>query len=209
MGNPVDERGDLGVAFGVERVDGAQVADRPHLRGGSLAAAQRDAAELDDEARDLDAEGREQLPGQAAGRHAGSRLAGAGPFEHGPHAAEMLDGAGEIGMAGAGPLDVFELLELGVAVDHLHRQRAAERDAPPETGEKRDGVGFDPLPAAATMAALAADELGVDRSDVDLQAGGKPVDQCDKRGAVRFSGGPVTKHGGVAGEAGDEAVPRF
>ena len=73
------------------------------------------------------------MAGKTASGNAGGGLAGAGPFEDGADTAEVLDRAGEIGMAGAGPIDLLETLDFGVLVDHLERQRATERDAVPET----------------------------------------------------------------------------
>ena len=98
-------------------------------------------------------------------------------------------------MAGPRPRQIVEPLELVVAVDDLQRDRAAERDAVPDAGENVDRVGFDPLPAAAAVAALPPPQLDVDRLDVDGHAGRKAVDQRDQRFAVRFAGGPVAEHG--------------
>ena len=87
-------------------------------------------------------------------------------------------------MAGPGPIDIVELFELRVFVDHLQRERAAERDAPPQPRQKRDGVRLDPLPAAAAIASLTAHELGIDLRHIDCQSGGKAVDEGDKGRAV-------------------------
>jgi hypothetical protein len=134
--------------------------------------------------RDVDAEHGEQLTGQAAGCDTGRGLTGAGPLENGPHSTHVLDRAGEVGVAGTGPVDVVEFLEFGVLVDHLESQRAAERDAAPKPGQEGDGVGFDPLPSAAAIPALATLQLGVDRGYVDRQSGGKPIDQGHECGPV-------------------------
>ena len=99
-------------------------------------------------------------------------------------------------MAGAGALEVVEPFELVVAVENFEDDRAAERDAVPDAGADFDGVGFDALAAAATVAALAALEFDVDRLDVDRDAGGKAVDERDQCFAVGFAGGEVAEHGG-------------
>ena len=108
----------------------------------------------------------------------------------------MLDGTGKVGMAGPRPVNVLEPLELGVFIDDFERQRTAERGAMPEAREKGDSVGLNPLPAAAAIATLPADEFRIDQCLVDGHAGRKPVDEGHESGAVRFSGGPITKHGG-------------
>ena len=69
-----------------------------------------------------------------------------------------------------------------------------------------DRVGFDPLPAAAAVAALAPAQLDVDRGRLDRHAGGKAVDQGQQRLAVRFAGGPIAacvivKHANPCGVA--------
>ena len=134
--DPVDETRHVRITSGEERIDGARITDRAEVGGRPaletiLRAAKHDAAEFPHPARNLDAKHSQQLPGERSGGHASGGLAGAGPLEHSPHAPEVFDAAGQIGMAGAGPLHVVEPLELGVAVDHLERQRAPERDAPP------------------------------------------------------------------------------
>ena len=98
-------------------------------------------------------------------------------------------------MPGPRPRQIVEPLELVVAVDHLQRDRAAERHALPHAGQNVDRVGLDPLPPAAAIAALPPPQLDVDRLDVDRHAGRKAVDQRDERLAVRFASGPVAEHG--------------
>ena len=162
-----------------------------------------DATEFGHPAGHVDAEHGEQLAGEATGGDAGGRLAGAGPFEHGPNAAEVLDGAGQVDMAGPRPIDLLEPFELRILVDDLEGEWAAERHALPEAGEKCDGVGFDPLPSAAAVASLTALQFGVDRVGIDGEAGGKSVDEGDERGAVGFTGGPVAEHDVAAGARGN------
>jgi hypothetical protein len=145
----------------------------------------------------LDAELREQLAGEGPGRHAGRGFAGTRPLEHRADAAQVLDRAGQVGMAGPRPLDLLEPFELGVFVDDLERERAAERDALPETGEERDGIGLDPLSPPAAIAPLPAPQLGVDERDIDGEARGKTVDERHEGGPVRFTGGPIAEHGGI------------
>jgi hypothetical protein len=122
----------------------------------------------------------------------------------------VLHGAGEIDVAGPGPLDLLEPLEFGVLVDHFERQRAPERHALPQAGEEGDGVGLDPLPTPAAVASLAPPQFGVDDRGVDGQAGGKPVHEGHEGGPVRFTGGPVAEHGGTSrGEGGAKNWLRF
>ena len=120
----------------------------------------------------------------------------------------MLHRAGEVDVAGPRPVDVVEPLELRVLVDDLERQRAAERDALPETGEERDRVGFDALATAATVAPLAPAKLAVDRRRVDGEARGEAVDQGHEGGPVRFTGGPVAEHGWGGEERSGRGAPR-
>ena len=70
----------------------------------------------------------------------------------------------------------LELLELGVLVDHLEGERATERRAAPQAGEKRDGVGLDPLPASTGIQArLCREDLLVEIEAIAVVAAGKPV----------------------------------
>ena len=128
------------------------------------------------------------------GRDPRGGLTGAGPFEHRPDPTHVLHGPREVGMARTGTIDIVEPLELGVAVDHLQRQWTAERHTPPQPRQERDGVGLDPLAAAAAIASLPTAEFGVDCRGVDGQPGGKPVHERHEGGAVGFTGSPVTQH---------------
>ena len=56
-------------------------------------------------------------------------------------------------------LEVVEPFELVIFVDDLQRHRAADRASVPDAAEDVDPIGFDPLPAAATVAPLASCEL--------------------------------------------------
>ena len=186
----------LGIAGRIERVDFAGVADASLLGERCRARFDLDAAELDHVAEDRDAELREQLLGQRPGGDADGRLAGAGPLQHAADRAEVLDRAGQVAVAGPRAVQVAEPFELVVVVDDLQRDRAAERGAVPDAGEDVDRVGFDPLPAAAAVAALAAPQFDVDRAGVELHARRKAIDQGQQRFAVRFAGGPVAQgHG--------------
>jgi hypothetical protein len=120
----------------------------------------------------------------------------------------MLDGAGKISVARTRPIDVFETFELGVFIDDLECQRAPKRGAVPEPREKRDGIGLAPLAAAAAVAALTADEFRIDQVLVDGQSGGKPVNEGDECGAVRFSGSPVAQHRSESEGGGRSGVGR-
>ena len=106
----------------------------------------------------------------------------------------MLDRSGEIRMAGPRTIDVLEPLEFCVFVNHLEGERAAERRAPPHAREERHGVGLDPLPAAASVAALPSHEFVIEGCGVDREPRGKPVDEGHERGAMGFTGGPIAEH---------------
>ncbi len=132
LADAVDELRHLRITFGMERIDGACIAEAAKLRQRARPVAEHDTPELRHPAGDLDAEGGEQLAGQRASRDSCRRLAGARPLEDRADTAQMLDRAGQVGVAGTRPIDVLEPLELGVFVDHLERERAAERHAVPE-----------------------------------------------------------------------------
>ena len=76
-----------------------------------------------------------------------------------------------------------------VAIGDEHRDRRAERFAGAHAGEKLDVVLLDLHAAAAAVALLAADELLVDVSGEQWQAGGAALEQRDEGFAVGFSGG--------------------
>ncbi len=91
---------------------------------------------------------------------------------------------------------IVQSIQLTVAIGHFQRDRAAQRHAFPHTTENIDGVCFDPLPAAATITALTPPQLRVDWLKIDRHAGREAIYERDQRFAVRFTGGPVTEHGG-------------
>ena len=109
---------------------------------------------------------REQLLRQRAGRHAHRRLPRTGPLQHAADRAQKLHRAGQIAMPGPRPRQIVEPLQLVVAVDHLQRDRAAQRHALPDAGQNVDRIGLDPLPPAAAVPALPPPQLDVDRLDV-------------------------------------------
>ena len=97
-----------------------------------------DAAQLDDIAKGRDAELREQLLGQRAGRHADRRFAGAGPFEHAADRAQIFDRAGQIAVPGPRAFEIAQPFELVVLVDDFQGDRAAQRRAVPDAAEDVD-----------------------------------------------------------------------
>ena len=194
---------DRRVAVEIEAVDFALVANFAELVEWCFDGIDALAADFDDVAEGGDAELGEQLFGERAGGDADGRFAGTGAFEDAADRAEEFHRAGKVAVAGARAREVVEALEFVVAVGDFEHDRAAEGDAAPDAGEDVDGVGFDPLPAAAAVAALAALELDVDRLDVDGDAGGEAVDQGDQCFAVRFAGGEVAEHGGRRIRIGD------
>ena len=151
----------------MERIDGTRIAERAQFVERARTVAEPDVAQLRYPAGDVDTEHGEELSGEAARRHPGGCFTGTRPLEHGPHPAEVLDRSRQVGVARPGPIDIVELFELRVFVDHLQRERAAKRDAPPQPRQKRDGVRLDPLPAAAAVASLTAHEFGIDLRHID------------------------------------------
>ena len=146
--------------------------------------------------------------GDGAGRDAGRRLAGAGPFEHVAGVGEaVLLHPGEVGMAGphlgerilggAGrrahllvPLVAAEPL----AVLDLDGDRRAERAPVPHAADQGQLVLLEALPRAAAVAEAAPGHLGLDVLHRDLEPGGEALDHDDEGLAVRFAGGEITKH---------------
>ena len=61
----------------------------------------------------------------------------------------------------------------------------------PHAAENVDVVGFEPLPAAAAVAALPAMQFGVDQFG-QFHAGREPVHQGNQRLAVRFACGQIS-----------------
>ena len=140
----------------------------------------------------------EEAARKRAGGDAGGGFAGTGAFEgFAAIGGEPFDAAGEIGMAGAGAMSG------GVAVGSSSRESLlgisivigrADGFAHADAGEEFDVVGFDFLPSAASVAALAAAEFRVDEVNIDRHAGGHAFDERDQCPAVRFAGGSVGQH---------------
>ena len=132
LADTVDHHGHLGIPLGVQRVDGAGVTDAAKLRERAFSATKLKVAERHNPARNIDAKHGQQLPGEGTSGDASCRFAGACPFEHASHAAEVLDRAGEIRVPRPRAIDILKPLQLGIAVDHFKCQRATEGHPPPE-----------------------------------------------------------------------------
>ena len=81
-------------------------------------------------------------------------------------------------------IEVAEPFELGVLVDDLEGDRAAQRRAMPEAAEDFDLVGLNPLPSSAAIAPLAPPQFDVDRTGFNRDAGRKSIDQSQQRLAM-------------------------
>ena len=145
----------------------------------------------------------EQCFGQRADGHARRGLARAGAFQNVAGVVEIvLDGAGQVGVAGTRARDRLVLV-LG-AVDILHRQRfgpvlpvlVADDDGDgradglgvAHAGDNFGAVGFDLHAPAAAVALLAAPQLAIDGVERDRDAGGQPRQGRHQALAMRFSG---------------------
>ncbi len=152
-----------------------------------------------DEAEDFDAELAEEAFGECAGGDADGGLAGAGALEHfAAVGGEPFDCAGEVGVAGAGAMQRRRgggVVEAVVFVGDHEGDGGADGFAHADAGEVLDLVGFDFLPAAATVAALATAEFVVDEGGVDGDAVGHSFDEGDEGWAVGFAGGSVHEGG--------------
>ena len=94
--------------------------------------------------------------------------------------------------AGARPLEVVELLEFVVAIDHGQRDRAAKRPAPPDSGQNLHTVRLDPLPPSPAVSTLSPTQFVVDDVGIDLHPRRKPVHEGNQSLAMRFTSSPVS-----------------
>ena len=107
-------------------------------------------------------------------RPRGRSFRGAGPFEHRANRAQIFDRAGQIAMPWPWSFQVAQPLQFVVLINHHQRDRAAQRRAMPDAGLNVDLVGFDPLPAAASVTSLATPQLDVDRVGFHGTPAGNP-----------------------------------
>ena len=161
----------------------------------------------------FDAEGLPQeLPGDGAGRDAGSGLAGAGPLEHRAGVVEaVFQHAGVVGVAGPRPgqRGIARNLELGrvhrvgghhrlplrpFGVADLDGDRAAEGDAVPHPGQHGDLVAFELHPGAAAVAEPAAGQLVRDFFGRRLHPGDHAFQHGHQRPAVGFTSSGPSQH---------------
>ena len=150
------------------------------------------------------------LPQQGLRDGAGGDVHGGVPrrraLERVPHVVmAVLPDAGEVGVAGPRERHRLRALPLRLALGgpgaHPPRpalvvavrdddcERRAERAPVPEPGEHLDAVLLDLLPRGASVALLAALQVGVDRLAVELEACGQALEDRDERGAVGFARG--------------------
>ena len=85
-------------------------------------------------------------------------------------------------------------IDLVVLVGNDQGDGTAQGDAPPKAAEHVDVIGFEPLPAAAAIAALTAMEFGVDQLGTEFHAGRetRPPGQPAPCRAIRLRSDIVT-----------------
>ena len=155
----------------------------------------------------LDAEFAQEKFGDRADGDAGGRFAGGGALEHVAGFGEVvLQGSGEVGVAGAGRGDAFVFRGIAladgqgflpvfpVAVFELDGDGRADGHSLAHAGKNVGGVALDLHAAAAAVALLAAPEFAVDESLVDFQSGGHAGKKGDQSFAVGLSRGEVAQH---------------
>ena len=142
----------------------------------------------------------ERLGDRAAG-HPRRGLAGAGALEDVADVAEaVLLGADEVGVTGTGQVDlgrgrldrpwVHPLLPIGVvAVVDLQGDRTAERAPVPDSAGDLHLVALDLHPSPTPVAELTAGQIAVDGLAIELEAGGKTLDDAGQSGAMGLPGG--------------------
>ncbi len=149
-------------------------------------------------ARDVAANGAQQLTGDRSRGNPGGGLPRAGALEHVANVVEIVfEDAGQIGVTrtrahhrgtiGAGRpgrrlrLDVHRVLPvLPILVANEQRHRRARGLAAAHAGQKLGAIGFDRHAAAASIAALAPAQLERDGIEIDRQAGGQPLEDRDE-----------------------------
>ncbi len=87
-------------------------------------------------------------------------------------------------MARPGPVEVFHLVDLEILVGDQQGDGAAQGHSPPDAGEDFHMIGFDLLPAAATIAALPPHELGVDGLSLQIDSRREAIHQGQQGPAV-------------------------
>ncbi len=87
--------------------------------------------------------------------------------------------------------EVVHAVDLEVFVGDDQGDGAAQGDAAPDAAEDLDVVGFQALAAAASVAALAAAEFGVDQFGPEFDARREAVHQCHQCLAVGFTCGQI------------------
>ena len=202
----VDFGFEAGFGFGVDAVEedlGAGVGGGDF--GPCGGAAKFGCADADDVGADVDAEFGEQHLGECSAGDAGGGLAGTGALEDVTGVREIvLEGAGEVGVAGARGSDGLVLLGvagldgedllpvLPVVVGEGHGDGCADGLAVADAGEDVGAVLLDAHAAAAAVALLPAPEFAVEERLVDGDAGGKSADEGDECFSVGFTGGGKT-----------------
>ncbi len=179
--------GDVGGEGALQALVQRQVVEaRPH------------AANRLDVAAQPDADVSEERPADRPHRHARGGLASAGALGDEAQVVQaILDRAGQVGVAGAGPAPgghdpVTPVLP--VAVGDLDRHGGADGHAVHQAAGDLGMVALDALAAAAAVAPLAAAQVAVYLLGVQRQAGGEPIDDGGEGGPVGLAGGHKAQH---------------
>ena len=83
---------------------------------------------------------------------------------------------------------------LEVAILDYESDRTPHRTPEANPGDDADLITLDRHPPAAPITLLAAREVVIDVSEVDVETGGCAFDYGHQFGSVRFAGGKKTKH---------------
>ena len=160
--------------------------------------ARADAADHDDITTYGDAKFGQQAFAQRADGHACGRFARAGPFQRQAQIAiAILDGAGQVGVAGAGNghgRDAPGLPALVIAVGDGQGNGRAGRLTGGDTRGQADAVLLDFHAAARAVGHLASGQVAINRLQRQRQARRHPFQNRGQARAVGFARGQESQH---------------
>jgi hypothetical protein len=93
---------------------------------------------------------------------------------------------------------LHSIVDAVVTIHHAQRDRRTNRAPLSQSTEKFGEIGFDLLSRTTAVSTLSSRELSIDTCRIDLDVAWHSVDDRDKRGAMRFTGGLVAKWSGHA-----------